>query len=285
MQRGVAQRERAALADAEQVDRIQRRARRAYRIDAAIEVTVDVIVERQPAIGAIGITPVDQVDVLALLEQVAHHRAVGLQVDHVRPVDQRVDDQQRGLRGRLATAGEMPHLQLVFAVDQLARRVRVLGLAHAAQMSHAGGELALERGDVAQRPGRVDAQWRLHGGSPYLRLRGLELGLDATALACRFRRRLLLCDNRRLGRRQPPRQVPRRATGQLAFHRGQFAAQRHDLVGMIGWMHRPGWRETHGAGPAAVRRGSTLRCASARPAAGRAVRSAVAATGARASAC
>ena len=58
MQRAVAKAEGAALTNAENVDLVQLVAL-TDDIDAAVHVTVDVIVKRQVAISAIGITPVD----------------------------------------------------------------------------------------------------------------------------------------------------------------------------------------------------------------------------------
>ncbi len=180
MQRGIAQRECTALADTEQVDRIQPMTF-AHHVDATIKVAVDVIVQRQPAIRTIGIAPVDQIDILALLQQVAHHRAIGLQVGHPHGVDQCIDDQQRCLRGGFAVALEVPYLQLVFAVHQLARSIRIFWLAHAAQVAHAGRKLALERGDVAQSLGRIDTQWCVHGNVSLLALARADMrdGLGA----------------------------------------------------------------------------------------------------------
>ena len=111
-----AQRERAALADAEQVD-LRHAGVLRHRIDAAPDIAVDVVVEGQPAIGAIRIAPVDQVDILALRQQVADQRLVRLQVDHVGPIDQRIDDQDRRLRGRLRLAAEAIDDELVLAID------------------------------------------------------------------------------------------------------------------------------------------------------------------------
>src|SRR3546814_9442711 len=73
-------------------------------VDGAAEETLDVILEREETIRAVGVAPVDDVDILAARQQVAHDRLVGLQVDHVRPVDQCVADQQRHLRRGLAFA-------------------------------------------------------------------------------------------------------------------------------------------------------------------------------------
>ena len=70
MQRRIAQRERAALADAEQVDRVEA-VRAAQVVDRAAEEAFDVVLEREVAVGTIRIAPVDDVDVLAAREQAA----------------------------------------------------------------------------------------------------------------------------------------------------------------------------------------------------------------------
>ena len=105
VQRRIAQREHAALADAEQVDR-RHAVRAADVLDAVVEVAVDVVLERQPAVAARRAAPVDRVEVHALREQVAQQRAVFLQVGHRVAADQAVGDQHRHarpscLRGRL----------------------------------------------------------------------------------------------------------------------------------------------------------------------------------------
>src|SRR5690606_8671267 len=85
VQRRVAQRERATLAHAQQVDRA------ADGFDQVVHRTVDeavdVVVEGEVAVGAVRVAPVQNVHVQAQLQQPAHQRAVGLQVDHVRAVD------------------------------------------------------------------------------------------------------------------------------------------------------------------------------------------------------
>ena len=128
MQRAVAEAEHAALADAEDVDLVDA-VTLANDVDAAIDVTVDVIVQGQVLVGAVRVTPVDQVDVLAGIEQALDRGAVFLDVGHVGPVDQGVDDQRRDLVLHHAGGGLVAvKLELVFAIDFLARR-------------HAGGDL------------------------------------------------------------------------------------------------------------------------------------------------
>src|SRR3546814_2362898 len=62
MQRRIAQRERAALADAEQVDRVQV-VRVAQVVDGAAEEAFDVVLQGEEPVGAVGVAPVDDVDI------------------------------------------------------------------------------------------------------------------------------------------------------------------------------------------------------------------------------
>ena len=64
----------------------------AQEIDAIVDVTVNVVVECQKTIGAIRIAPVDEVDLLAALHQTTDQRSVDLQIGHVGPIDQCIDD-------------------------------------------------------------------------------------------------------------------------------------------------------------------------------------------------
>src|SRR3546814_8801821 len=59
-QRRIAQRERAALADAEQVDRVQV-VRVAQVVDGAAEEAFDVVLQGEEPVGAVGVAPVDDV--------------------------------------------------------------------------------------------------------------------------------------------------------------------------------------------------------------------------------
>jgi hypothetical protein len=78
---GVAGREDPALADAEQADLVEAVAL-ADELDASGQVAIDVVVERQPAVGTGRIAPVDHVQIDPEIEQVADERAVLLQVGH-----------------------------------------------------------------------------------------------------------------------------------------------------------------------------------------------------------
>ena len=64
-------------------------------VDATADIAVDVVVQGEIAIRLIGITPVDQINILALGEQVLDQGTVALQIDHIGPIDQRVGNQQR----------------------------------------------------------------------------------------------------------------------------------------------------------------------------------------------
>ena len=73
VQRRVAQAQRAALTDAEQVDLVDT-VFPADVLDAVIEIPVHVVVDLEPAVRTIGIAPVDQVDVETGAEQAADQR-------------------------------------------------------------------------------------------------------------------------------------------------------------------------------------------------------------------
>ena len=100
MERRVAGREHAALADAEQADLVDA-VPLADHAHAFGEVVVDVVVDGHPAVGAGGVAPVDDVEVEAELQEVADEGAVLLQVRHGVAADQAVDDQDRHADARL----------------------------------------------------------------------------------------------------------------------------------------------------------------------------------------
>ena len=178
LERGVAGREHAAFADAEQVHLVDAVPARDLG-DRAGEVVVDIVVDRQPAVGAARVAPVDDIEVDAEPEEVAHQRPVLLQVRHGVAPDEPVDDQDRGPHlgfGERAVAVEG---DLVLAPDLVLGRRRdrdVLVLDLAEELRAFGDPLA-EIGDLAHRLGRVDrgsrsmghgvASWRL----PLRRLR------------------------------------------------------------------------------------------------------------------
>ena len=118
VQRGVAQAEGTALADAEQIDLIQT-VSPANHVHAAIQVAVDVIVQRQAAVGAIRVAPVDQVDVLTGRQQILDGGTVLLDVGHVRTIDQRIGYQHwyRILRHALGCTVTVQR-QLVLGVNR-----------------------------------------------------------------------------------------------------------------------------------------------------------------------
>src|SRR6185437_12780417 len=114
-------------------------------------------VQCQPAIGAVRVTPVDDVDILAQREQVLHQRAVILQVHHVRAVDQCVADQQWRLRGRLAFALVAIHDDLVFGVDRFLVGGAVVDVFHFTQRLETCREFLLGAHGLVQRALRIDA--------------------------------------------------------------------------------------------------------------------------------
>src|SRR6187402_192571 len=120
-------------------------------IDAAIQVAVYIVFKGQPTIGPVGIAPIDEIYILTLGEQVAHHRSIFLQVDHPRCIDQRVTDQQRRLRTRLFRALEVPERELVFGVHGFARRRAELDRADMLQRFDTGFELASKGFDFRTR--------------------------------------------------------------------------------------------------------------------------------------
>src|SRR3954447_8721357 len=89
---GVARREHPALADTKQADLVDAVAL-TDELDASVQVAIDVVVERQPAIGAGWVAPIDDVKVDPEVEQVANERAVLLQVGHRVASDQPIGDQ------------------------------------------------------------------------------------------------------------------------------------------------------------------------------------------------
>src|SRR5215472_1903862 len=67
---------------------------------ASSEVLLDVVLEIDTAVCVVGTAPVDQIDVASGLEQPPHQRAIGLQVEYPRTVDQRKADEERPRRLR-----------------------------------------------------------------------------------------------------------------------------------------------------------------------------------------
>ena len=94
MQRRKAQAEYPALTDPEHIQSIQP-VRPQDLLDASREIIIDVIGQRGEPVRAVGIAPVDEIHVQAFGQQAADQRTILLQIHHVRPVDQRIDDQQR----------------------------------------------------------------------------------------------------------------------------------------------------------------------------------------------
>ena len=95
------------------------------------EVAVDIVVQREMAIGVGGRAPIDQVGVETGLDEVGDDALVGQDVEDVGTVDQREDEQQGRFVLHLPVARVMEQLQMVFFVDDLGRRgplLHALGL-------------------------------------------------------------------------------------------------------------------------------------------------------------
>ena len=92
------------------------------RRDAVRQISVDVIVEREPAVGARRVAPIHDVKIDAEIEEIADERAVLLQVGHRVAADQPIDDQHRR---RDLLLGERPVVMqrdLVLTPDLILRR-------------------------------------------------------------------------------------------------------------------------------------------------------------------
>ena len=164
-QRRVAGREDAALADAHQVDLLDALAL-AHDVDAVVEVARDVVVDRQPALRPRRVAPVEVVDVDAFGEQLAHERAIGLEVDHLVATDQRVDDQHRdalALGDGRPAAVQAHH---VLAVDLVGgrRRDRQVVLGELAEPLRALGELLAQARELLQHRVGRDRERQRGGG-------------------------------------------------------------------------------------------------------------------------
>ena len=191
IQGGIAGREHAALADAEQVDPLEAMALR-DDLHALGQIAVDIVVDGHPAVGAGRIAPIDHVEVDALIEQVADERAVLLQVRHGVAPDEAIDDQDRCPDLRLGERPVVVQGDLVLAPDLVLRRGgdRHVLVAHVleelraardllAQGRNLGGDLFRPDIDRAHRlahervPLRFDARRGLLGrrGAPSRRLR------------------------------------------------------------------------------------------------------------------
>src|SRR5690606_7176303 len=90
-------------------------------------------------------------------EQAADQRTVGLQVDHVGTVDQRIDDQQCRASGR-AFADEAVQHGLAVAPAFLAPGGAVPDLAHLAKHAHAFGQALLELDRLLRQRQRIELQ-------------------------------------------------------------------------------------------------------------------------------
>ncbi len=81
-----------SLAYAEEVDGIEP-VRLQDLIYASGELSFEIILEGREAIRAVRITPIDQVHIQSTRQESADERAIRLEVHHVRPIHQRVDDE------------------------------------------------------------------------------------------------------------------------------------------------------------------------------------------------
>ena len=169
MQRGVAQRERPALADAQQVDRFQA-GTFAQVVHCAIDETVDVVVQHEEAIGAIRIAPVQDVDVFTTGQQSLDQRAVRLQVDHVRAVDQCIGDQQRYARGGCMFANEPIQHDLAVTPHFFLAGGAVMYVLHFRQGLQASGQLLLQGDGFLRQHLRGNIQRPVHLRAPFLPL-------------------------------------------------------------------------------------------------------------------
>src|SRR5450759_3092585 len=64
-------------------------------LHAAMQITIDVVIEIVESIRPVGIAPVDEVHVEPGIEEATNQRPIDLQIHHVRTVDERVADQHR----------------------------------------------------------------------------------------------------------------------------------------------------------------------------------------------
>ena len=92
------------------------------RRDAVRQIAVDVVVEREPAVGARWIAPIHDVKIDAELEKIADQRAVFLQVGHRVAADQPVDDQHRRRDLLLGKRPVVMQRDLVLTPDLILRR-------------------------------------------------------------------------------------------------------------------------------------------------------------------
>jgi hypothetical protein len=106
-----------ALADPEDIDLIDA-VTLPQEIDAVVQVAVNVIVYGEVLVRRGGIAPLDQVGVQALVDEIAHHGTVRLQIGYQVAVHQCIDDQQRSLEQILLRRQIMIELELVFRVHR-----------------------------------------------------------------------------------------------------------------------------------------------------------------------
>ena len=77
-----------------------------------MQIPVHVVIDGEIAVGAVGVAPVDEIDIDAATQQATDQRPIGLQIEHVGTIHQRVADDER-------------HAHPVFGCDVLEGRVAV----------------------------------------------------------------------------------------------------------------------------------------------------------------
>src|SRR5439155_2971930 len=159
VKRAVAEAEGAALADTHQVDGIHL-VPAAQDVHAAVDVAVDIVVQSEIAVARVGIAPIDQVDVEPALEQAPDDRAVLLEIDHVRPVHQRVHDEHRYRVLDFDERAEAVEDQLVLLVDRLLVGGADRRVSQIAQRLQSALQARAELASLGQRLLRADLEWQ-----------------------------------------------------------------------------------------------------------------------------
>ena len=94
MQGCEAQAEHPSLTNAEQVERGDAAGFQDL-LDAARELALQIVLETREAVRAVRIAPIDQIDIETAGQQPPDKRALGLEVHHVGPIHERINDEQR----------------------------------------------------------------------------------------------------------------------------------------------------------------------------------------------
>ena len=136
-------------------------------IDGAAEEALDVILERQVSVRTVRVAPVDDVDILAAREQALDDGTVGLQVDHVRAIDQCVTDQQRHASRWSRIAAIAIQHDLAIAPDFLACGCAVIDVLDLAQRAKPRAELGLQLHGFAREGFGVEIERTVHRRVPF----------------------------------------------------------------------------------------------------------------------